>query len=130
MCSPANAYQHVKMLLPAANIRVFNAPFLGHGLPLSFREMGDLGEITLGVLTGEMSELRFAQLMRKRKKLRKYQRFLIHRLAQSHPKLCEKLGHRIFMQTRDEYLVAIRAMAMLANGQKDRAFDLMLDRPL
>ena len=77
----------------AKNVVKLRAPLLGHRLGSSLQQMGILSAITLGALSGTLSEAEFYQKLRARKGFARYQKELFNRaLDKGHPELARRMG--------------------------------------
>ena len=78
------------------NVRRLPAPLLGHRLGSSLSQMGILGPIVTGAVSGSLTDKQFYSILRARKTFPRYQRELFNRaVAKGHVSLAKKMGKHV-----------------------------------
>ena len=110
------------------NIRKLHAPFLGHGLPDAFLEMGILKEIMRRGIKGTLTNQVFYSLIRARKLTSKYHKRLLTEAAlRDHSKWALDIAEQAKEKFQDGYFLQREAALQAYQGNLPKALSL-LDR--
>lgn len=110
------------------NVHLIRAPFLGHGLPDAYLEMGILKDIMRQVISGKFSEAWYYSAIRKRRNLARYYKGLVAPLAK-HGLLSsgEELMRKACDIYNDPYFASRSAVFTAANGRLEEAIKVLDD---
>lgn len=109
-----------------SNVRLMRAPFLGHGLPDAFLELGMLKEVMRRGISGDFSDGWYYRALRGRRGLSRYYKEILRPLARSgRARAGATLMQRAFAQFDDSYFRYREAVFSAAAGDMGRALYLL-----
>ena len=107
-------------------VRLMRSPFLGHGLPNSYKDMGILKDIMRRAIRGTLENHWFYNQMRRRKQNAHYYKELLRSLARKrHLRAGESIAERAFTTFQDPFFCQRRAVFVAALGDISQAMSIL-----